>query len=67
MYKKLKITRKKKIGSIPGTLLYTGEKVSAPVKVSLITYNSKDFDEGDITSFEHKKINNTGPTVRLKP
>ena len=26
MYKKLKITRKKKIGSIPGTLLYTGEK-----------------------------------------
>ncbi|MEI7941923.1 MAG: magnesium/cobalt transporter CorA [Candidatus Riflemargulisbacteria bacterium] len=58
MYKKLKITRKKKIGSIPGTLLYTGEKVSAPVKVSLITYNSKDFDEGDITSFDHKKINN---------
>ncbi len=58
MYKKLKITRKKKIGSIPGTLLYTGEKVSSPVEIDLITYNVTDFEEAKITSFENKKINN---------
>ena len=58
MYKKLKISRKKKIGSIPGTLLYTGDKVSAPVEIDLITYNATEFDEGKITSFDNKKINN---------
>ncbi len=58
MYKKLKITRKGKIGNIPGTLLYTGEKLTVPVLISLITYNELGFEEGDITSFENKKINN---------
>jgi magnesium transporter len=37
--------RKRNIGSIPGTFVYTGSKTNVPVSVNYIQYNSTDYKE----------------------
>lgn len=50
--KELIYGREKKIGVPPGTLVYTGEKRSWPVKISVINYDEKKFVEKEVKNVE---------------
>jgi len=49
----LKIKKKKKVGSPPGTLVYTGEKPKIKTKIKIIDYDSENFSIEEI-----KDLNN---------
>jgi magnesium transporter len=42
----------KKAGLAPGTLVYTGEKSEQPIKISVIDYSGKIFEEKEVKSVE---------------
>lgn len=51
----------KQIGAPPGSLIYTGEDINVPIKITLIEYNEQDFFEKEFTDLseciEHVKPN----------
>ena len=44
--------RAQKTGLPPGSLVYTGDRVSAQAKISIIEYNEQDYEEREIASFD---------------
>jgi len=62
MTRKIRYNRRK-IGSIPGTLVYTGDKIADPVKISHIEYNGEMFQEQVISNLQSYKINKKADTV----
>lgn len=48
--KKMK-TRLKHIGQIPGSIIYTGEKMTAESIVQMIDYNEKEYKEKRVEDF----------------
>jgi magnesium transporter len=47
---------KKQVGSAPGTLVYTGPEREAPVKLSLLEYDSESFEEGILEHPDFQEI-----------
>ena len=55
--------RTKKVGLPPGTLVYTGEKVHEPAKITVIEYDEKDYEEREITRFDQCLVLKKQPSV----
>jgi len=54
----------KKRGLPPGTLEYTGEKISKKVKITVIDYNEKNFQLKEVSKIDQELINLEKSTVR---
>jgi len=54
----------KKRGLPPGTLKYTGEKISKKVKITIIDYNEKNFQMKEVSKIDQELINIEKSTVR---
>ena len=55
--------RSKKVGLPPGSLVYTGEKVFAPAKITVIDYDDKKYAEREAASFDECPVFSQQPGV----
>jgi magnesium transporter len=55
--------RTKKTGLPPGTLVYTGEKVQEPAKITVIDYDEQNFAEQEIATFNQCPVFHHKPSV----
>jgi magnesium transporter len=60
---KLIKNRSKKIGTPPGTLVHIGEKTSEKVKITIIDYDEKNFEERHVDRFEECLLFREKPSV----
>lgn len=57
-------SRKKKIGSAPGTLIHIGEHVSEDIRIDLIEYNQDHFNKTSISNIEEAFHQNIEHSIR---